>query len=142
MNTNLLAGVDGQFKALLLHGIEQTGKGVGIALDFIKDQAPDVIRQLLVWKCVVSATYCLLAVALFGLMVFLAYKLNKWLFTADKDGDKPIDDGDVGIPAVLFGNFFIQLLWIPICINANLTWLQILIAPKVWLLEYAASLIK
>ena len=58
----------------------------------------------------------------------------KWTLTHDDVGDLH--------PISMITGFITFLIVIPSTSMINLEWLQIWIAPKVWLIEYAQSLIK
>lgn len=97
--------------------------------DFIVAEAPEVIGQLLRWKM----TEGLLSFSLGTLLAAGTFTIFLYLWLKVK-----IPDEDW---------ILAMLLLIPFSIGAifaafNLQWLQILIAPKLYLLEYAASLIK
>ena len=131
--------------------IEKAISGIDAASNFLAAEIPDVIHQLLMWHMVKSAIMCMVGVSiLIGTALILkrvfrkpevddtrsnSYKTYyKRTLVFDRDGD--IDPGVVpvvasGILLTLTGACFI-----------NIEWLQIWIAPKVWLIEYAASLVK
>lgn len=101
---------------------------------FVLAEMPDVVQQLLAWKMVQSLVYCV-----FGLLCFITIALY-WRWAAkilERANEEYFDDhvaigGLMGtVVLVLIGGFAV-----------NLTWLQIWLAPKVYLIEYAASLVK
>jgi hypothetical protein len=103
-------------------------------VSFLQAELPDVIYQLLLWHGVKSLIYAASAVVIF-LMFFRqsVYFAKAILRECENDGDGSI----LFIPYA-----FAHILYLfPISLF-NLTWLQIWIAPKVWLLEYAANLVK
>lgn len=101
--------------------------------EFLKDQIPDVVKQLLLWKTcdyAISLTLCVLwAILLFWKVLPCMKRLYDW----DDDGFPSI----LASAAVLITSgiaivgFFASLY----------DFIQIIAAPKVWLLEYAASLV-
>jgi hypothetical protein len=92
------------------------------------DEIPLVVQELLTWKMVESIFYTLVSVAVF----YFALRLSKWL-------RKSVDDlGEVVIP-IGFLNAAIYGVSIALF---SLDWLKILVAPRLYLLEYAAQLIK
>lgn len=131
--------------------IEKALSGVDTATTFLTAEIPDVVHQLLVWHMVKSLLMCLLGVGtLIGVALLMkrafrkpevdetrsnTYKTYyKRSLVFDREGE--ISPGIVPVVAVglvfaLIGSCFI-----------NIEWLQIWIAPKVWLLEYAGSLLK
>lgn len=137
-----------QLQAALADILTKTTTAVEAGVDFLQAELPDVIQQLLAWKLAYSvATILVGTVAL--LLVGWSFRFYKkeWLLDSegrrhrykttivfDSDGD--VHPGIIGlIGAQIFGTvvFFAGL---------NFTWLQILIAPKIYLIEYAASLAK
>lgn len=99
--------------------------------DFVTDQAPDVVHQLLVWK--LASSVLVAAVLLFVAAIFarLVYRATKW-----KD-----DDRDAQAACVVAGTVGAALCGAA-GVSAAITALQIWLAPKVYLIEYAASLVK
>lgn len=100
-------------------------------IDFLSAELPEVVMQLLLWHGVYSLVWFSLGLGVMGICARLFYKLwgnpNDW----DDEGHT-ILMGFLGIFSIIGGI-------VAIC---NLTWLKILIAPKLYLLEYAASLVK
>lgn len=102
----------------------------GDALAFTEEQLPEVVQQLLVWKAAESAIWCIAAVALgiFGARL----PWVKWFKACEEDCS-----GTGLFLALPFGALFgIALAMF------DLAWLQIWLAPKVYLIEYAANLVK
>jgi len=107
--------------------------------DFIIEQAPDVIQQLLAWKFTMSLIGFSAGAVLFviSLPIFL-YHINK--FDRNKYSDHSYNEQDKHIIYCIVSAIAgVASLFI---IFFNLAWLQIWIAPKVYLLEYASHLIK
>jgi hypothetical protein len=102
------------------------------AIAFTQEQLPEVIQQLLTWKLVESLIWFALS-ALFFLAgnTLTAVTILRSMKDPDSDSD-----------------FVLFMLFVALCGNAaivigtNVTWLQIWLAPKVYLIEYAASLAK
>jgi hypothetical protein len=99
------------------------------AKNFLVAELPEVIRQLLLWKLSVS-----LIITLTGIGCFVtAYLVITW---ANKNWDKICKAGCEPAPTIislvltLVGGYFIF----------HLDWLKIWLAPKVYLIEYMASL--
>lgn len=109
--------------------------------DFLSEQIPDVLHQLLLWHAVHSAVLCLLGVGIAILWIVADVKLFKLTLAYEKT-----QTYDKGFAMVMGWGVFGCLPRVVLAIIAsnliNLTWLQIWIAPKVWLIEYAAKLIK
>lgn len=100
--------------------------------DFLVEQAPMVVQELLAYKAFEHAVYALVLFLACCLFVFII--LNRI-----KEFRRSGDDDDVGIaaflslPAVMLFCFFLSDL---------LSFIKIMVAPKVYLLEYAAALVK
>jgi hypothetical protein len=118
--------------------IEKSVSGIDKASEFLVGEIPDVVYQLLLWHGVSSFIQFLIGVVLFTFIVW------KWWF----DGamarlyQKEKEETGDGFGTMLFGNSCIGVALIPPLALINTEWLQIWIAPKVWLLEYAAQLVK
>lgn len=99
----------------------------GDAIAFTQEQLPEVIQQLLIWKAAESLILCAACVGWIVFTCFASYKVHK-----------VTNDSDV--------TPFIVMVAVAVCLpaffNLNLIWLQIWLAPKVYLIEYAASLAK
>ena len=109
--------------------------GVLTAKDFVLAELPEVLTQLLLWKFWHSLIIASLGVVvLICVLHFMTVYIKKVI-----DLGKTNDDYYLWlIPMSIIG--------IPISmaafISINITWLQIWVAPKVYLIEYAASLTK
>jgi hypothetical protein len=92
------------------------------------DEIPVVVQDLLTWKMVESIFHTLVSF----IILYFAVRLSKYLY---KNADRleelciPIGVGNVVMYTVSIGFF-------------SLDWLKIWLAPRVYLLEYAASLMK
>ena len=107
------------------------------AKDFLVGELPEYINQLLMWHAAHSALMCFLGVLYCAAWFYPNYRHVLWL----KNGGfkKLADDGN---DIVLLFHLLQFFLIIPVVEMFNLDWLKIMIAPKVWLVEYAASLVK
>ena len=139
MNENLEAAV-----AKL---INKSLEGMGQASEFIVSETPDVIQQLMAWYMVKSALVCAIGVILFFLTIHIFKKYSgvgekcdnepskhKWTLTHDDYGDMS--------PHIIFSAVILLIAIVTCIATINIEWLQIIIAPKVWLIEYAADLVK
>lgn len=126
--------------------------GVDKMVEFSKEQIPDVVMQLLWWHGMSSALGCILG------LLFLAGG-HKLIQICCKGSNENSESGEANWamkphyyktghfePTGLFCMGLIAgilLFFIGIIVTViNFEWLKILIAPKLYLLEYAASLIK
>lgn len=118
--------------------IQAATKSAGEAKDFLAGQIPDVIRQLLMWKMAESIVYCLIGIA----MMIIWIKAARKYFAYGKSEEWDFDSSEGMVPATMFGGL-LSVFWLGGTIAfLNTTWLQIWIAPKVYLIEFARDLIK
>jgi hypothetical protein len=109
--------------------------------DFLSEQIPDVLHQLLLWHALRSGVECL-----FGVLLLIGFIVADVIVGKAVHKESMADTYDKGMAFVLgyllLGSF-VRLGYVAICFHfINLTWLQIWVAPKVWLIEYAAKLVK
>lgn len=113
--------------------IEKAISGVDTATNFLAAEIPDVIHQLLMWNIVqnvLTAGLCLLFLLVGGVVV---YKIEKAAIAAK-------DYLNRWFPTFTF--FIIGIAPLIIMLMSIAKALKIWIAPKVWLIEYAAELVK
>jgi uncharacterized membrane protein len=113
--------------------IQKTQGAVESGVSFLSQQIPEVIQQLLMWKLVESIV--LLVVGLIAVVAYIVAVMAAVKY------DSVVYAGDTTFPTALFGSF-IGLTGAILGIFSVLEILQIYIAPKVWLIEYAAHLAK
>ena len=128
--------------------------GVDATTGFLQAEIPEYLYQLLLWYGVKSFIYFLLAVSIIPVVVFVYRKANeekdraieaklngeRWTYWSTVGGVSS-SSYDFKVNMALFWAFLV-IASIVAFFLANLEWLQIWIAPKVWLFEYASSLIK
>ena len=108
----------------------------GNASDFLLAELPDVVMQLLLWHGVYSAFTFVLCGILLLTALYWDVRLGKSTYKKHGVGDELI----IGYGAMV--SFLRAVVYLLLIGQMNLAWLQIWIAPKVWLLEYAANLAK
>lgn len=120
-----------ELEKVLVDAIQKTQEGVGKAVDFAVDQAPEIVQQTLYWYAAKSFLLMLLGITVICITIKLFLKAirEEW----------PINNEDMWVFLCIGG--FIASVVSTIVIFENMDWLQIIIAPKLWLLEYAASLV-
>lgn len=134
-----------QLQTALAEMLGKANAGIDAGASFLQAQLPDVIQQLLLWKAAISIVSSLAAVALVILWLAVFAKLfpvTKAKEAAWANSKNWIRQGDayftLGIAALISG--------IVALITASnlfsMAWLQIWLAPKIYLIEYAASLAK
>ena len=110
---------------------------------FLSNQIPEVIQQLLLWKAVASFIEFSSGIFIIGgIFAWLIYQYKYWTTTVTTEwGKKKVRLLDDAGPFSLLNIFLIiPLLYGSSCIN--LIWLQIWIAPKLYLIEYAKDFLK
>ena len=110
---------------------------------FLSNQIPEVIQQLLLWKAIASFiefSYGIFIIG--GIFAWLIHQYKYWTTTVTTTwGTKAVRlHGEAGAFSLLNILLIIPLLYGSRCIN--LIWLQIWIAPKLYLIEYAKDFLK
>ncbi len=114
---------------ILLDLLKKAANGIDSAVAFSQQQIPDVVNQLLLWNAVSSAMIQALCLIIIITCVILC--IQAWRKMEDVDGMMIVTMFCFIISAILtlvFFNYF--------------DWLKIWLAPKLYLIEYAASLVK
>ena len=116
--------------------IDKGLSGIDSSVDFLQQEIPDFVMQLILWHGVYNFLMMLLGILLLGTWIFVERTLYKKL------SDMELDSHDwivlYGIGGTIARIFPLTL----IAASCNLEWLKIWLAPKVWLVEYAASIVK
>lgn len=127
-----------QLQQALLSVLQSTVDAATAAKNFLVAEVPDVIHQLLVWKAVRAGTLAAVWLVVLVLVITLSVKL----WCASK-AYKPRNayDGDAGyLLAASVAAAVVAILPCVMVVNQLMTLLQILVAPKIYLIEYAAQL--
>lgn len=117
-----------QANKILVELLQKASGGIDAAVSFSQQQIPDVINQLLVWNAVSSALGQIIGII--TILAPLIFSFKKWDFIYRND---------------LEAFMFLHVVTIPLgalVIACNFDWLKIWLAPKLYLIEYAASLVK
>ena len=127
-----------QLQKVLAGIITRVTSGADAAIQFGKEQIPEVLKQLLIWNFTFSFLIWFSATAIIvGYIIWMITKF-KWWFK--NQTSTPIEqDAAVCVLTVIWGIITFIMIFVFWC---NLDWLKIWVAPKLYLLEYAASLIK
>ena len=115
--------------------VSKTVGGVEAGSAFLQAEIPEVVQQLLIWKAAISG----ISMLGFFAMAYAIYRINKWQVGYWK---KEFETESASDHPELIMNMFQLLLAFPLIALWSLDWLQIWLAPKVFLIEYAASLAK
>lgn len=113
--------------------IQKTQGAVESGVAFLSGQMPDVIQQLLLWKFTEALVWFVVMTLFQVVLIWGAFKAHK--ISEDTNDYVPF------VPYMIFGGL-VSLLVTGFAVGSAFTALKVYIAPKVWLLEYAASLVK
>lgn len=140
-----------QLQQALASMLNKTVSGVEAGAAFLQSEIPDVIQQLLIWKAAES-----IVTAIFGiiLLILTAVLLKTQCRKEKIDGCGGFssntkanlvydDDGDIhpGVIGVIIASSMGVLFGFTM-LSCVMTALQIWLAPKIYLIEYATSLAK
>jgi len=132
-----------QLQSALVSIIEKATTGIDAGVSFLSSEMPDVISQLIMWKMSYYSFYFVLGVILIITSILISKSMIKGRKNKDEsiwwDGRYGMSEGGIFAAIVCAVAFSLGLIMAIL----NLTRImQISIAPKIWLLEYAASLVK
>lgn len=112
-------------------------------VDWLYKEVPEVISQLLAWKMAEHLALFILGFTLVFIYPIILYKIFNKLYNYFEVSKMRADMApNFYIPAILCSVMTIALSQIFGWAAINIKWLQILVAPKVYLLEYVTSLSK
>lgn len=96
-----------------------------------------LIQHLLIWQAAFSA----LSMAGFFILIYVIYWINKPKLPLIRE---ELEDEDTGVLNLILHRWIgFQLLWLfPLYQLWSIEWLKILVAPRMYLIEYADSLVK
>ncbi|EIP9252067.1 hypothetical protein LT861_002045 [Escherichia coli] len=137
-----------QANKILVELLQKASNGIDAAVSFSQAQIPDVVHQLLIWSFVHSALFQVAGL----LLLIAAIKLPGFARTARNNGERWTSfDGRPNDGHFISSVYYdICTVFVPIfgsimgvlIIAFNFEWLKIWLAPKLFLIEYAASLVK
>ena len=130
-----------QLQGALTSLINKSLGGLDAATDVLTAELPEVITQLLLWYGVSSFIYSVVGLSLTGVSIWIVKETYSRFKKAEKGTYLKDYDGDINM-GVLVNGLVSAIVFMVVIIMFNLTWLKIWIAPKIWLIEYAASLAK
>lgn len=125
-----------QLQEALAELIGKASSGIDASVSFLSSEIPDVIHQLLVWYAAKSAILTVL-----GLLLCVAWFFTEKL-TLKKLNENKVEFFEIAMLYGLLGSFVRIIPMMAVCAMISLDWLQIWIAPKIWLIEYASQLAK
>lgn len=115
--------------------VNSAAKSAAAAQDFLVSEVPQVVQQLLVWHYYYYLILFFASLVILIMWAVIDFKIYKWI----KARGRYHDLWDVYIVGGSLVRFIIIAFFAAL---VNLKWLKILIAPKLYLLEYAVSLVK
>ena len=129
--------------------LDRAISGIDSSVDFMQAELPDVIEQLLMWYAVKGVIWIVIGLILaLPLLAFIKVMLSKDIKGATSDSfwvqHWSHSDNSLGIGA----SFFLAVLSLLAIVGVSISMcnimepIQIWIAPKIWLMEYAASIVK
>lgn len=142
---------------ILVDLLKKASDGIDSAIAFSQAQIPDVVHQLLVWNMVDSLIKTLIAISTIPLVFWFMKKQYQkveigifdnegWSWEKRKPKYKPTmiweSNGEISFLILPLAAVFVLWVSFIIAVVTNMTWLKIWLAPKLYLIEYAASLIK
>lgn len=138
-----------QLQTLLLDLVQRSITTLESGATFLAGEIPEVIQQLLIWYAVKNGILFLLSILILvvtgvvlakysgkGEKYDIGYGETRYKYTLTHN-----DDGYLS-PHITVTAF---LCFVSVLVSSslmNIIWLQILIAPKLFLIEYAASLVQ
>ena len=132
--------MDDKLQEALGELLNKANNGIDTAGAFLSEEIPEVVSQLLLWHGVYNLIQFIVGVILLTIGITLSSKIA---FNIPTKGHWSHNHCDNDISATGFISLLGALFsLIGGLIYINFIWLQIYLAPKVWLLEYAASLAK
>ena len=139
------SSVNNNLQDALAKIITTTTTGVEKSVDFLKAEIPDVIHQLLMWK-MLEAALCIGMVIFFTICAGVIFKwfVSKSKWWEENKRTDPFQDNDWFGGAICSGVIFgcVILLSCFVIPQNVATIAKIKVAPKVYLIEYAADLLK
>ena len=138
-----------QLETQLVEILQSVSTSVGDAKEFMIAELPEVVQQVLSWYTVLSVVENTIAVTLLVLIVYMlrnmlvkpesmstANVIQRLSFMKDHYAENGIDHS----PGVLLWAAAAVIMFAVAMSKLNIVFLKILIAPKLWLIEYAATL--
>lgn len=108
---------------LIVDTINQTKDALSSGFTFAKDQVPDLIQQLIYWKIGQNIFFLILGLVLIWISVKVFNKIK--------------EDEMLIVPVTVLAG-----LGVAATVGSTMELLQLTLAPKIYLIEYAASLMK
>lgn len=127
-----------QLQTSLAEILEKVTTGATTASNFLMEETPEVVRELLLWYGVKNFIYFVFALLI--LLVWFLYE--KWLLGWCKANLGADGEQWFGFYGLLGSLPRFAMLIASLSFFFNIEWLQIWLAPKIWLIEYTAKLVQ
>ena len=128
MNTE----TDKQIAEILKKGLEVAEKSG----NFVIEQAPDLVKQLITYKTIETSICVLIEITL----MYLIFRYFKYLYKKNNEDSDFIEENSFHIGGILFSPGVAIFMFITFITDiSNL--IQLIFAPKIYLLEYIAKLL-
>ena len=140
-----------QLQQALVKVIEKANSGVDTSIAFLSDQLPDVVNQLLTWGLLSAALTCVVCILLViascvalkkvsdGVKESKQSKKDNWAYQHYSWGGGTVEGPVIVIIMLSIAFCSVSLIVFTGCLFDAL---KIIFAPKIWLIEYAATLAK
>ena len=126
------AETDKQIAEILKKGLEAAEKSG----NFVIEQAPDLVKQLITYKTIETSICVLIEITL----MYLIFRYFKYLYKKNNEDSDFISDNEFHITGMIITSLMgIFLFFAFITDISNL--IQLIFAPKIYLLEYIAKLL-
>jgi hypothetical protein len=140
-----------QLQVATSEAITKATSGIDASVNFLSSEIPEVIHQLLMWKMIEASFVSVVCIIIFISLVKYTRKNSGEKTKVDTNGktvnccSMTHDENHDVAPWICLTMTFIPLIFIItffIFCDSFLDVVQIWIAPKIYLIEYAASLVK
>ena len=128
MNTE----TDKQIAEILKKGLEVAEKSG----NFVIEQAPDLVKQLITYKTVETSIYVLIEITL----MYLIFRYFKYLYKKNNEDSDFIVDNEFHFGGIVI-TFALSIFLFFAFITDISNLIQLIFAPKIYLLEYIAKLL-
>ena len=126
------AETDKQIAEILKKGLEAAEKSG----NFVIEQAPDLVKQLITYKTIETSICVLIEITL----MYLIFRYFKYLYKKNNEDSDFISDNEFHIGGMLISLVVAIFMFIAFITDiSNL--IQLIFAPKIYLLEYIAQLL-
>jgi hypothetical protein len=119
--------------------LTKTTAGIEKGVEFLNAELPEVINQLLIWKAAEALVFMIIFVCVGCGLLLLSKYMSKY---AKQNVDDWTEEDRAFYGAMQWAVCIIGIVVTIAAILSNREWLQIWLAPKIYLIEYAAQLLK